>query len=317
MAAKVVSFINLKGGVGKTTLALAFGEGMGQKVLMVDIDAQYNLSSSLLSLTRLEQLWKEGKSIYDMFKAELDGRSWDVDKAIVADCSNIQGNQNLHTIICSPDLGQFDEDMLERWAAGKQPPKGLHTVLGNYISKVKSRYNWIIIDCPPSLSIFTSNAILCSDYWIAPLIPEALSLYGIPMIQRGIGDLKRKYSFNIDFAGSILNRLDISRGDHARQAEDVYKSGGKFRPFDCWIGDWKPLYIVSDYNYPFVTFFDWHGNACKWSHAEHKYGWLYTAQNNGDSMGKQVLQNKLGLGSQYRIWNVIQGLTMEFKKNCR
>lgn len=65
MAAKVVSFINLKGGVGKTTLALAigevlaFGEGMGQNVLMVDIDAQYNLSSSLLPLEKLKELWKE------------------------------------------------------------------------------------------------------------------------------------------------------------------------------------------------------------------------------------------------------------------
>ena len=48
----------------------------------------------------------------------------------------------------------------------------------------------------------------------------------------------------------------------------------------------------------------------------HKYGWLSTAQNNGDNMEKAFLQNRLGLGAQYRIWEVIQELTMEFKKKC-
>ena len=78
MAAKVVSFINLKGGVGKTTLALAIGEFLAfadhsllypkSRVLLIDIDAQSNLSFALFPEQRLEEIWTLEQSVYHMFK---------------------------------------------------------------------------------------------------------------------------------------------------------------------------------------------------------------------------------------------------------
>ena len=350
MPAKVVSFINLKGGVGKSTLALAigeilafgeekgrdkrrsqilvldteeisaFGEGMRQKVLLIDIDAQCNLSSALVPIQpRLEDLGKQKRTTYDMFVSALDGNMWDIDNAIEKDCSNIAGNINLNAIVCNQNLGQLDEVILDRWKEGKNLSVDLRSVLGGHLDKVKNRYNWIIIDCPPSLSAFTSNAILCSDYWIAPLVPETLSLYGIALIQNRISDLKNRYgqqSVKIEFGGSILNKVDITRGDHTLQAKDVYNNPGRFRPFDTWIGNWKPLYTVSDYSYPFSKFRDRYGNPCKWGNVKHKYGDLSTRRNNADNRQKKLLQNKLGLGSEYGIWNVMQELVKEFKNRC-
>lgn len=321
MAAKVVSFINLKGGVGKTTLALAMGEflafwGLGQKALLIDMDGQSNLSYALLPTQTLEEIWEQGKSIYHMFRAALDGKIWDIEQAIIKDCSNIRGNTNLHAIVCSPSLGQLDEyilDLLERRAEIKVD---FRWVLSEQLKKIKGQYDWIIIDCPPSLSTITSNAILCSDYWIAPIVPEALSLLGLDLIRTRIVELNNKYEgkVNIKFAGSILNRIDIRRKDHIKQAEDVYRNSIKFHSFDHWVGDWKPLYIVSDYNYPFededrVA----RGWSSKWVSVDEKYG---ASAKRRSPTRSPLLSRKLGLGSSFYIREVIRLLASEFERRC-
>ncbi len=325
MATRVVSFINLKGGVGKTTLALAIGEflafwGLGQKVLLIDIDGQSNLSYALLPQRTLEEeIWPQTKkSIYHMFKAALDGKDWDIEQAIIKDCSNIRGNTNLHAIVCSPELGQLDEDILDRLEKKLGIQGDFRIVLGEQLKRIKDRYNWVIIDCPPSLSTITSNAILCSDYWIAPLVPEALSLLGINLIQNRIGDLTNRYGkegLSIEFAGSILNRIDIRRKDHIKAAEDVYTNSNFFRPFDHWVGDWKPLYIVSDYKYPSededrVA----RGLAEEWWNVEEKYGANAKRKSPARS---PLLSRKLGFGgSSFYIQELIRLLASEFTRRC-
>jgi chromosome partitioning protein len=321
LAARVVSFINLKGGVGKTTLALAVGEflafwGLGQKVLLIDIDGQSNLSYALLPQGTLKEIWQQEKSIYHMFKAALDGKVWDIEQAIIKDCSNIRGNTNLHAIVCSPDLGQLDEDILVRLEKGAKIQGDFRIVLGEQLRKIKDRYNWIIIDCPPSLSTITSNAILCSDYWIAPIVPEALSLLGIELIQTRIEGLTNRYGkkgLGIKFAGSILNRIDIRRKDHIKAAEGVYYESNFYHPFEHWVGDWKPLYIVSDYNYPFeaedrVA----RGWAREWLNVEEKYG----ANEKRRNPPSPLLNRKLGFDSSFYIREVIRFLANEFTRRC-
>ncbi len=321
MPTKVVSFINLKGGVGKTTLALAIGEflafwGVRQKVLLIDIDGQSNLSYALLPQGTLKAIWQQEKSIYHMFKAALDGKTWDIEQVIIKDCSNIRGNTNLHAIVCSPDLGQLDEDILVRLEKGAKIQGDFRLVLGEQLRKIKDRYDYVIIDCPPSLSTITSNAILCSDYWIAPIVPETLSLLGIELIQTRIGDLTNRYGkagLSIKFAGSILNRIDIRRKDHIKAAEGVYYESNFYHPFEHWVGDWKPLYIVSDYNYPSededrVA----RGLAEKWWSAEEKYG----ANAKRRNPPSPLLNRKIGSNSSFYIREVIRFLANEFTRRC-
>lgn len=190
-----------------------------------------------------------------MFKAALDGKNWDIQKSILKDGTNLKGNTHLHVIVCSPDLGQLDEDILSRLEMGANIQVDFRTVLKKQLDNVKDLYDWIIIDCPPSLSTLTSNAILCSDYFIVPLVPEALSIKGMDLIQQRIGQLTNRYGgqIKIEFAGTILNRIDIRRKDHIKKAGEVYSQNNTFKCFNYWMGDWKPLYIVSDYSYPFVS----------------------------------------------------------------
>ena len=127
MAATVVSFINLKGGVGKSMLALVIGETLAflrrrhrvslpggqvqealrgpERVLLVDIDLQSNLSYATTSRQRMADLEYSGHIVYDMFAAALQGKPWDVRAAINKNCSNIAGNTHLHNLVCTPALG--------------------------------------------------------------------------------------------------------------------------------------------------------------------------------------------------------------------
>lgn len=117
MTAQVVSFINLKGGVGKSTLALAIGEALAflpqrASVLLVDIDLQSNLSYATTSLDRMIELEASGRTVYHMFAHALQGTPWDIRSAINRECSSIAGNTHLHILGCSPVLNELDEDML-------------------------------------------------------------------------------------------------------------------------------------------------------------------------------------------------------------
>lgn len=121
--------------------------------------------------------------------------------------------------------------------------------LNIYGESILEKYDYIIIDCPPNLSILTANAIIASDYYVVPVIPEKLSTYGLELIKRRIAGLKEIYSddIKIKYAGAVLNRIDIRRNSHIELAEQIIEDDD-FKCFNNWIGDVKPLYIVADYS---------------------------------------------------------------------
>lgn len=191
MAAKIVSFINLKGGVGKSTLALAIGEALAflrrqervslpggqskqvvrgpERVLLVDIDLQSNLSYATTSAQRMVQLEQSGYTVYHMFASALRGKAWDIKSAINKDCSNIIGNSRLHNLVCSYALGELDQDMLAMLDRGDKLNISFREILKGHLEQIREDYDYIFIDCPPSLSPLTSNAIVASDYFAVPI----------------------------------------------------------------------------------------------------------------------------------------------------
>lgn len=303
--AKIVSFINLKGGVGKSTLALAIGEALAfleprDRILLVDIDLQSNLSYATTSQQRKAQLEQSGYTVYHMFAAALQGKAWDIRSATNKNCSNIIGNTHLHNLVCSYALGQLDEDMLTMLENGTQMNVSFREVLKGHLDLVRDEYDYIFIDCPPSLSPVTSNAILASDYYVVPIIPEELSLQGIDLIQNRIGALRGIYpQCQVDFLGAILNRVDIRRRrDHLRLAEDIVASSpARYQPFDHWLGDWKPLYTISDFGY-FLN----EGYPSGWPTWGDKYG-----KQNGRKI--RVSNPSDDSGGQHAIWPASEAKT--------
>lgn len=176
-AAKIISFINLKGGVGKTTLALTVGELLSYnysgpfKVLMVDMDSQNNLSYALISEDELERLWREGKSTYHLFRQPLRGEAVEIKRAISVEWGNITRRDDtcLHVVVSSPDLAQFDEELLGMLEQGKTYPSDLRLMLKQALESLRNDYDYIIIDCPPEhvysdLECHPGQRLLCGSY---------------------------------------------------------------------------------------------------------------------------------------------------------
>ena len=323
MTAKVVSFINLKGGVGKSTLALTIGEflafsSLNRKVLLIDLDAQTNLSYALVSKPTRDRLETEKKTVYHMFRAALDGQPWDINAAMTSNCSNILNNKNLKALVTTEELGQLDEDILGMLEQKQQINVDFRRILKESLTVIKNYFDWIIIDFPPSLSTITSNAIIASDHFVVPVTPEFLSLQGLRMIQDRIGQLINRLPYgneiNIDFAGSILNRVDVRRSDAIERAEQIYSQlQGGYNPFHYWLGDWQPLFVVSDYDY--LTYHQgkppYYAYGSKFENPWHKYGNWVRRQTPHNSFLRREYANSFYVRD--RIFHLVR----EFESRCR
>lgn len=267
MAAKVVSFINLKGGVGKSTLSMMVSEYLyfrfNQRVLAIDIDSQANLTSAMVAGERISELKGDDRTIYHLFYAALTGGAdlLDVVARPPLVVSNIARGLSapratLDMVISVPDLAQLDEKMLEMWEGGERAPAGFRYVLRKALEPVLPQYDIIIIDCPPGLSVLTSNALVASDYYVSPLIPEPLSRLGIDLVRGRVQGLNDREGLDIQFAGSILNKVMYFRQSHGVEAPKLYgaRVGSaapipkeQYDPFYYWIPDSETMHKLGDY----------------------------------------------------------------------
>ena len=133
MSAKVVSIINLKGGVGKSTLTMMLGEFLSfrfsQDVLLIDMDAQANLSYCMLPESEIQRQNREGRTIYHLFKKALTDGYLDISEFItqpplvvsnVARGGMFRHDTNVHMVVSTPSVAQLDEDLLELWENNKR-----------------------------------------------------------------------------------------------------------------------------------------------------------------------------------------------------
>lgn len=328
--AKIVSFINLKGGVGKTTLCLSIGEflafAMKKDVLIIDLDSQSNLTSAIVSPSIIDIYKAKKGSIYHLFNDLLSEEPtfhvWNLEEAVVppTSCSNIRKNEHLSAILSLPELGQFDESLAEALekclkAEGKKLKNIRWTVewrkiLKNRLEPLRSKYDYILIDCPPSLSLFTSNALVASDYYLTPISPEYLSIQGLDLIQQRLSRLIKIPDLNMEvkFLGCVVNRIDIRRNDHKRYCEtEIYKNTGKFNTFKYWVGDLKPMYLITEYFYPISTYGrNWNSIEEKYNNKEYDY-----------TNPKKGILHIYDENEKYCMYERLYHLTNEFMQRCK
>ncbi|MBE6064823.1 ParA family protein [Clostridium cochlearium] len=209
--AAIVSFINMKGGVGKTTLCKEMGNYLSLryknkndedlKVLLIDIDPQANLTQALNERYRPDYKEYEQKvSIENIFNTKTTG--YDIDRIIV------KLHKNLDLI-----PGELETIFLERAQNNNTSHKLMDFIEDN---KLKEKYDFIFIDCPPTYSVYTEMAFFCGDYYFIPVIPDAYSALGVDLLERVVADIiynnrnsifKDRKSKNI---GVIFTRVDLS-----------------------------------------------------------------------------------------------------------
>jgi chromosome partitioning protein len=210
--AKVVAFANQKGGVAKTTTTLNLGvalQELGHRVLVVDMDPQGNLTMSL------------GLNPNDvrpsMFDVLVNGVS--IEDALV--------HRELDVVVSSIDLAAAEISLSSLI--------GRERMLSKALLQVDDRYDYILIDTPPSLGLLTVNALTAADGVIVPVQCEYLSLRGLAQLERTLELVRDNLNPEVHIAGIVATMYD-SRTVHGREAVEVLRSSFGDLVFETTIG---------------------------------------------------------------------------------
>lgn len=205
---RVIAIANQKGGVGKTTTTSNLGIGLakrGKKVLLVDADAQGSLTASL-GFAEPDKL--------DISLATLMGK-------IIND-EEILKNEGILYHFEGVDLmpGNIELSGLEVSLVNVM---NRERVLAQYIQNVAESYDYILIDCMPSLGMITINALACADSVLIPVQAAYLPIKGLQQLIRTIGKVKRQINSKLKIEGILLTMVD-SRTNYAREVCELLRT---------------------------------------------------------------------------------------------
>lgn len=185
----IISFANQKGGVGKTTTALNIASILsknGKKILVIDLDPQSNLTSGLGFDKSQEYL-----SSYDVLIQDHDISNVFVPSDI---------NENLFLVPSKIDLAGAEIELVSKLSREK--------ILKEKLEKIKHEYDYVLIDCPPSLGLLTLNALVASDGVVIPVQCEYFALEGISQLMNTFGIVKKSLNPDLDVLGVVMTMFD-------------------------------------------------------------------------------------------------------------
>jgi len=211
---------NQKGGVGKTTTTMNLGvylANLGKKILLVDIDPQSNLTSGLgYGKNRQVADAVINKTIYDVLSGS----------AQLSEVFITTKNKNLSLVPSSIDLAGAEVELVNQLSR--------ETILKSALDKIKSDYDYILIDCPPSLGILTINAFVAADKILIPVQCEYFALEGLGQLINTIKLVKTRLNSNLDIGGVILTMFD-SRTNLSKQVSAEVQDFFKEKVFESVI----------------------------------------------------------------------------------
>lgn len=197
----IVSCVNLKGGVGKTTLAVnmaAYFGALGKKTLLIDLDPQTNATFSCIGVDAWETHAKKHGTVADLLgarqHANASAKQKNAKQVVVKNVFN-----NVDLIPSHLDLFTIDLDMAGATAR--------ETRLRKALQLVEDKYDLIICDCPPNLTIPTQNALAASSFYVVPISADFLSALGVGILLRRVKQLGDDLDQQLKLAGIVISRV--------------------------------------------------------------------------------------------------------------
>ena len=185
---RVIAIANQKGGVGKTTTAINLSACLaeaGQKVLMVDFDPQGNGTSGLgLEKGNIEN------TVYELLVGECS----------IDECITESVQEHLDVLPSDVNLAGAEIELLD--------VEDKESLLRKYLNEVRDQYDFILIDCPPSLNLLTINALTAADTVLVPIQCEYYALEGLTQVMKTINLVKKKLNPSLEMEGVVFTMYD-------------------------------------------------------------------------------------------------------------
>ena len=220
---KVIAITNQKGGVGKTTTTVNLGVGLSmyhdKKVLLIDADPQSSLTASLLKGQNPDQLEMTLTTVMD---ATIEDRPIDEFSGI------LHHDEGVDLLPSNIELSGMETGLFNIMSR--------EYVLRNYIDSVRKNYDYILIDCMPSLGMMTINALVAADSVIIPSQPSFLSTKGLNLLLHSINKIKRGINPSLKIDGILFTMVN-NRTNNAKDIIGAMRDtvGQNIRVFDTEI----------------------------------------------------------------------------------
>jgi chromosome partitioning protein len=215
LAPVVISVINLKGGVAKTTTSVAVAEVLAKDfrkhVLLIDLDPQTNATINLIGEAEWEKRDNAGRTLAQLFRDALrpeEKGKFDVENSIVRGASKVDGGIARLDIL--PSSLQFIDIQEKLPFVAMQGNYDINPqeILRKAVAPVIDRYDYVIIDCPPSLGIVTKNGLRLSTHYLIPTIPDRSSTWGIFQIVASVGAFSESINHRIKPLGILATKVN-------------------------------------------------------------------------------------------------------------
>lgn len=197
----VISLLNHKGGVGKTTSAINIGAGLaelGKRVLLIDLDPQANLTLAM-------GIPRQPYTIYEALRGE-------------SELIPYTAKPNLDVVTSHLDLSGAEMELINE--AGRE------FILRELLDPIRNKYEYILIDCPPSLGLLTLNALTSSDQVYIPLQTQFLAMQGLAKIKQIIQKVRLRLNKGLEIGGVIATMYDARKVLNRDVVDTIHKYFG-------------------------------------------------------------------------------------------